>query len=83
MTQDEVKALAKQLSSIARELDVEALDLVLCSKDITAGKFPRTFHVQLSNRLYSLLYKLGEINTQWLELTKDKKETDGIDTRRT
>lgn len=65
MTEEEIKRLAKRITMLIRELEVTSLDLVLYSKPMAEGRFPKTHITIVANELEKYANELRRVKEVW------------------
>lgn len=69
-SEEDVKKIAKRITMLMRELEVHSMDMVMYSKQLADGKFPKTHLVQVENALVTATKELTRIQQAWTTLFK-------------
>lgn len=70
-SEDDVKKIAKRITMLLRNLEVQSMDMVMYAKPLADGKFPKTHLIQVENQLVTATKELTRIQQAWTNLFKD------------
>lgn len=69
---EDIKKIAKRITMLMRDLEAHSMDMVLYSKALAEGKFPKTHLVQVENALVTSVKELTRIQQAWTNLFKEE-----------